>query len=391
VSRLLELADRLRAIGEQLPIGQVAGAAGRLRTASGLLAWVMHASSQPTGTPSLSVAGEHLDRAAGAMLAAQEALSAYLIAIGLPRDGVPPENRDWHATLAPAQPARPPRRPGEQAQLAHFWADRVDALTDQVGAARPDRDKATASSAELLHRGTARALDEDRDRLRRELAAADPAVGLGLAAITPPLLRHLAAELIGHPPRAEDLPVVRRAAAARLGTLLPKLPPGVAEELLVRACHAVRPEDVQRAERDKGGGPAGLGGGRDKAGGPAGLGGGRDTARDPSHPVDTAVAGVVLIAGLLAATGRSADDLAAVTEELRRRTEGERKRAQLRRQAADEIRSGRPLGRANEPPQRPSEPPRAGDPARRNDPPVRANYPIRPNTNPHWPSGGNRG
>lgn len=378
MSRLFELADRLRAIGEQLPIGQVAGAAGRLRTASGLLAWVMHASSHPTGAPSLSVAGEHLDRAAGAMLAAQEALTAYLIAIGLPRDGVPPENCDWQAALAPAQPAQPPRRPGEEAQLAHFWADRVDELTDRVGAARADRDKAAASSAELLHRGTARALDQDRDRLRRELAAADPAVGLGLAAITPPLLRHLAAELVGHPPRAEDLPVVRRAAAARLRTLLPKLPPEVAEEQLVRACHAVRPEDVQRAEQDKGGGPAGPGGGR-------------DTARDPSHPVDTAVAGVVLVAGLLAATGRSADDLAAVTEELRRRTEGEQKRAQLRRQAADEARSGRPPGRANEPPQRPSQPPWAADPARRNDPPVRVNDPIRPNTTPYWSSGGGRG
>lgn len=371
MSRLFELADRLRAIGEQLPIGQVAGAAGRLRTASGLLAWVMHASSQPTGAPSLSVAGEHLDRAAGAMLAAQEALMAYLVAIGLPRDGVPPENRDWQAALAPAQPAQPPRRPGGEAKLAHFWADRVDELTDRVGAARADRDEAAATSAELLHRGTARALDEDRDRLRRELAAADPAVGLGLAAITPPLLRHLAAELVGHPPRAEDLPVVRRAVAPRLRTLLPKLPPEVAEEQLVRACHAVRPEDVQRAERDKGDG--------------------RDTERDPSHPVDTAVAGVVLVAGLLAATGHSADDLAAVTEELRRHTEGEQKRAQLRRQAADEARSGRPPGRANEPPQRLGQPPWAGDPARRNDPPVRMNDPIRPNTTPRWPSGDRHG
>jgi hypothetical protein len=384
VSRLFELADRLRAIGEQLPIGQVAGAAGRLRTASGLLAWVMHASSQPTGAPSLSVAGEHLDRAAGAMLAAQEALTAYLVAIGLPREGVPPENRDWQAALVPAPPAQPPRRPGEEAKLAHFWADRVDELTDRVGAARADRDKAAATSAELLHRGTARALDEDRDRLRRELAAADPAVGLGLAAITPPLLRHLAAELVGHPPRAEDLPVVRRAVAARVRTLLPKLPPEVAEEQLVRACHAVRPEDVQRAERDEGAG-------RDTGGGPAGLGGGGNTERDPTHPVDTAVVGVVLVAGLLAATGHSAGELAAVTEELRRHTEGEQKRAQLRRQAADEARSGRPPGRANEPPQRPGQPPWAGDPARRNDPPVRMNDPIRPNITTRWPSGDRHG
>jgi hypothetical protein len=365
VSRLFELADRLRTIGEQLPIGQVAGAAGRLRTASGLLAWVMHASSHPTGAPSLSIAGEHLDRAAGAMLAAQEALSAYLVAIGLPRDAVPRENRDWHAALAPARPAPPPRRPGEEPQLAHFWADRIDELTDQVGAARADRDKAATSSAELLHRGTARALDGDRDRLRRELAAADPAVGLGLAALTSPLLRHLAAELVDHPPRPEDLPAVRRAAAARLGKLLPKLAPGVAEEQLARACHAVRPEEVRRAERDK--------------------------ERDPCHPVDAAVAGVVLVAGLLAATGRTAGDLSAVTEELRRRTEKEQKRAQLRRQAADEARSGRPPGRANEPPQRPRDPARGGDAARRNDPPVRMNDPIRPNTTPRWPSGGGRG
>src|SRR5262245_37720713 len=112
----------------------------------------MHASSQPTGAPTLAVASEHLDRAAGAMLAAREAIAAYLTAIGLSHDGVPQEDRDWQAGLAPGQPVPPPQRRGEESRLANFWADRVDEVTDRAGARRGDRERAAPTSAELLHR-----------------------------------------------------------------------------------------------------------------------------------------------------------------------------------------------------------------------------------------------
>lgn len=300
MSQLLELADRLRTIGEELPVGQVAGAAGRLRAASGLLAWTMHASPRPNGAPMLSLAGEHLDRAAGAMLAAREALDGYLVAIGLPRDGVPPENRDWHAPLKPSQPATVDR-----ARLVDFWADRVDFLADRVGERRPDRDpKWTA--ADLLHRAAAAALDEDPALVRRRLVTAAPAAGLGLAGLTPPLVRHLTAELVGHPPRADDFPAVRKRVVPRLAKLLPNLAEEVADDQLARACRADLPP--------------------------------RD---NPHHPVDAAVAGAVLVAALLGLTRRGAEDLAKVSKDLAEQTEDEEQQARLRREAAEKERHRR--------------------------------------------------
>jgi hypothetical protein len=169
-------------------------------------------------------------------------------------------------------------------ELSDWWADRVAEITE--GPAKPVAEPAQ-TSAGLLHRCTASALADDRDRLRRELAGAGPAVGLGLAAVTPPLLRHLAAELVGHAPRIEDLATVRRAALSTVAPLLPGTPATVAEELIARTC---------RASPQRTGGAA------------------------AHHPVDSAAVGAVLVAALLRATGRSADDLAKVTEELRRRT-----------------------------------------------------------------------
>ena len=283
MSLLEDLADQLRTTGEHLPIAEVAAATERLRMAGGLLAWVMHTSTNPAGVPTLAAATERLEHAAGAMLVAEQALRDYAVAIGLSRDAVPPEDRRLHAALAPTPPP-PTAAAGRPAELSDWWADRVREITK--GRAQPLPQPAQ-TSADLLHRCTASTLDEDRDRLRRELCGAGPAVGLGLAAVAPPLLRFLAAELVGHAPRIEDLATVRRAALPAVAPLLPGAPPGVAEELIARACHA-QPQ--------------------------------RTSGAAPHHPVDSAAAGAVLVAALLRATGRGADDLAKVTEELRERT-----------------------------------------------------------------------
>jgi hypothetical protein len=268
MSLLEDVADQLRTTGEHLPIVEVAAAAERLRMAGGLLARVVHTSTNPAGVPTLAAATERLEHATRAMLVAQRALRDYAVALGLPRYAVPAEYRRWRA--APAPTPRAGRRP----ELSDWWAERIAEITE--GQPRPVSHPAQ-TSADLLHRCTASALAEDRDRLRRELCTAGPAVGLGLAAITPPLLRFLAAALVGHTPRIEDLATVRRAALPAVGPLLPGAPAGVAEELLARTCHAP-PQ--------------------------------RNPGSAPHHPVDTAAAGAVLVAALLRATGRSADDLA---------------------------------------------------------------------------------
>ncbi|MDQ7905601.1 hypothetical protein RB614_13855 [Phytohabitans sp. ZYX-F-186] len=287
-SLLHALAYRIQEVGEELPVGQVATAADRLRTANGLLAWVMRASATTAPPPALTAAGEHLDHAAGALLAAREALAGYLVSIGLPRDAVPPPDRDWHAALAPAAARRPPANAGPPA-LTHFWSDRVDELTERSGS-RPER--GAESTVDLLHRCARTVPDEDRARLRRELAAVDPAVGLALSAVAPAPLRFLAAEMLGHPPSKEDLSRVREALLPRVRKLLPAVDDVVVDELLARACHAPPP---QREEGER------------------------------THPVDAAVTAAVLVGVLLRVTGREPDELAAVTEELRRAGEREEK------------------------------------------------------------------
>jgi hypothetical protein len=87
--------------------------------------------------------------------------------------------------------------------------------------------------------------------------------------------------------------------------MLPAMPTDVAEELIARACHA-KPQ--------------------------------RRGDAPPHHPVDSAAAGAVLVAALLRATGRTADDLAKVTEDLRARTDVEQERATLRLAEADDLR-----------------------------------------------------
>jgi hypothetical protein len=304
MSLVQDLADQLRVVREDLPIAEVNAAAERLRMAGGLLAWVMHATGDPQRVPQLSNAAERLESAAGLMRCAHDAIDAYALALGMAADPVP-AGTPWSAA-APVVPAQARGAEGS-AHLTDWWAERVrllsgrDALDDLLTSADtgdparpapPDRGASLRSSGdpaetstELLRRCTAAALDDRPAKLHRELACAGPAVGLGLAAVAPPLLRYLAAELVGHPPRLEDLARVRRAALAHIG-MLPQLPSEAAEEIVARVCHAT----VQR----------------------------RGDA-SPAHPVDSAAAAVLLVAGLLAATGRGAAELHAVVEEEQRR------------------------------------------------------------------------
>jgi hypothetical protein len=96
-------------------------------------------------------------------------------------------------------------------------------------------------AAELLRRVTTAVRTGDRDRMHTELRDADADIGLGLAAVAPPLLRELATELLGRPPRAPDRARLRREAEG-LRDLLPGLPPAVLDTLLTRICRMPPPQ-----------------------------------------------------------------------------------------------------------------------------------------------------
>jgi hypothetical protein len=274
VSLVQDLADRLRCTRDDLPVAEVSGAAERLRTAAGLLAWVMHQSSRPQTAPSLGSATSHLDHAAAALRVAQDAIDEYRSALGLPAGEVYPDHR------LPALPAQVQRANGADTQLTDWWSKRIAELSGlDIDAPWHGPD----TSAELLQLCANAALDGDRPALHRHLVSAGPAVGLGLAAIAPPLLRHLATQYTGHPPRLEDLARVRRGALPLLAGVLPRLTPDPAEEIIARVCHA----QPQRQ------------------------------ASQPAHPADVAVASALLVAALLRSTGRAANELAQVVEQQR--------------------------------------------------------------------------
>jgi hypothetical protein len=57
------------------------------------------------------------------------------------------------------------------------------------------------------------------------------------------MLRDLAAQLLGHPPRATDLPRLRREVTDPVRDLLPGLPQPVLDTLLTRLCRMPPPKD----------------------------------------------------------------------------------------------------------------------------------------------------
>ncbi|MBV1848830.1 hypothetical protein [Catellatospora tritici] len=332
MSLVEDLADQLRLAREELPLPQVAGATERLRTASGLLAWVLHHSATPVAVPDLSRAVERLEHAAAALRVAQDSLDEYALVLGMPVDAHRRTDDGWTAAV-PVQAGRgAAARAAADCGLSDWWGERIATVTGEsfaVDTLADDRADAAQSTAELLRRCARAALDGDRRRLHRHLAAAGPAVGLGLAAIAPPLVRHLAAELVGYPPRLEDLARVRRAALPLSAELLPQLPAEAAEEIVARICHARTHRPVDRT---------------------------------PTHPVDAATAAALLVAAMLRATGRDADALTEIIEaervaagaaQQRASERAEAHRAALRitdsgrrRSAVDE------LGRATQPPKR---------------------------------------
>lgn len=269
MSLLQELGAQLRATADELPTGQVTVAMERLRSATELLNWVRQTSVDPLGVPQLGNAVEHAEHAAAALRTAQDAIAAYLGALGLAADAAAPPDRAWRATLdggdeaGPAAGGEPPPE-----QLGPWWQERVAELTGESPPPAEESGGRPGDTAELLRRVADGVRSGDRARVGRDLHAVNASTGLGLSAVTPPVLHRLATDLLGHEPRPADLPRLRSAATGRVRSLLPGTPPEVLDTLLARICRA----------------PAQGG--------------------DPPHPADSAVTSSVLTGVLLARLGR---------------------------------------------------------------------------------------
>ena len=278
MSLLQELGAQLRAASDELPTGLVSVAMERLRSATELLNWVRQTSVDPIGVPQLGNATEHAEHAAAALRLAQDAIAAYLAAVGLAADAAAPPDRDWKAGLGKEdeQPAEQQEHKPPPERLGPWWRERVEKLTGeapppaQEGGAQQER---SATTAELLRRVAAGVRSGDRARLGRDLHGVNAATGLGLSAVSSPVLQRLAGDLLGHEPGPEDLPRLRTAAGGRVKSLLPGTPPAVLDTLLARIC---------RTPPAKG---------------------------EPAHPADSAVTASVLTGVLLARLGRDPETL----------------------------------------------------------------------------------
>ncbi|WP_262286155.1 hypothetical protein [Micromonospora sp. MA102] len=254
-----DIGAQVRAAAEELPLAQLAGALEKFGQATERLRWVRQESANPMGVPELSAATEHAETAGYALRVAQEQLSAYLAAIGLAADGAPApkaaDRRPRHGEGRPPAPGAAPE-PDEQPAVRRWWAVRVAELTGGREGAPDEPDERVGDSRELLRRVVTGIRAGDRDRLHRELRRAHADVGLGLAAIAPPMLRGLAGELLGHPPRADDLGRLRRELDGRVRDLLPGLPPPVLDILLTRVCRMPPPRRAGDQEQPHAADPA---------------------------------------------------------------------------------------------------------------------------------------
>ncbi|MFY1694093.1 MULTISPECIES: hypothetical protein [unclassified Solwaraspora] len=271
MSLVENLAARVQATADDLPIGQIAVAVERLRAATELLIWVRQQSADPLAVPQLLGAVEHVEQAGYAVEVTRQSIADYLASIGIGQaagtDG------SWRAALTDRdQPTGSDgeRQPGhaDAPRLGNWWAVRVAELTDS-GQIDQDGPAGTVSDTAHLLRQVATAVARtDRTALHRDLAGVAAPTGLGLAAITPPVLHRLAGDLLDHEPRPEDLPALTSATAARVRELLPGMPEPVLQTLLARICR-VPVEQQVAADR-------------------------HDEPPPPPHPADTAVAGAVL-------------------------------------------------------------------------------------------------
>ncbi|MFI1988667.1 hypothetical protein [Actinoplanes sp. NPDC020271] len=280
MSVLEELGARLRAASDELPDGLVVKAMEKLRAATELLNWVREASEQKIGVPELGNATEHAERAAAALRIAEDAIEAYLAVLGL--GGVPgaPRGQEWRESVRPDEPRAPAESgapPETPERLGPWWQARVAELTGEPAPAESGEQRPeTTDTAELLRRVAAGVRAGDRARLGRELHGVNAATGLGLSAMTPPVLHRLAGDLLGHEPRPEDVPRLRSAAEGRVRSLLPGTSPAVLETLIERICRVPATDQGER--------PA-------------------------AHPADSAVTSSVLTGVLLARLGRDAEAL----------------------------------------------------------------------------------
>ncbi|MFF5056408.1 hypothetical protein ACFY1S_24815 [Micromonospora sp. NPDC000663] len=247
MSIIEEVGGQVRAASEEFPVALLGQALEKFGLAAERLRWVRQESANPMGVPELSAATEHAESAGYALRVAQEQLSAYLAAIGLAGDGAPPPRQEQraprHDTPPDAGPTAVPPESAQQVRMRRWWSVRVAELTggrDGEGA-DDEPDERLNDPRELLRRVVGGVRAGDRDRLRTELRRAPADVGLGLAALAPPLLRELAGELLGHPPRAADLGRLRGELDGRVRDLLPGLPPPVLETLLTRVCRMPPP------------------------------------------------------------------------------------------------------------------------------------------------------
>ncbi|MGS2617437.1 hypothetical protein ACVCAH_23365 [Micromonospora sp. LZ34] len=248
-----DVGAQVRAAAEELPLGLLGQALEKFGLAAERLRWVRQESANPMGVPELSAATEHAETANYALRVAQEQLAAYLAAIGLAADGGPPpreepRSRPRHDAPGAAPPVAAGPEPAGEVTLRRWWAVRVAELTGGREGPPDGPDERVGDSRELLRRVVRGVRAGDRDRLHAELRRAHADVGLGLAAVAPPLLRDLAGELLGHPPRADDLGRLRREVDGRVRDLLPGLPTPVLDTLLTRVCRMPPP---RRGEQDQ--------------------------------------------------------------------------------------------------------------------------------------------
>ncbi|MEV7328324.1 hypothetical protein [Micromonospora sp. NPDC093244] len=247
MSIIEDVGGQVRAASEEFPLALLGQALEKFGLAAERLRWVRQESANPMGVPELSAATEHAESAGYALQVAQEQLSAYLTAIGLAGDGAPPPRQEQraprHDTPPDAGPTAVPPESAQQVRMRRWWSVRVAELTGgrEGEGADDEPDERLSDPQELLRRVVGGVRASDRDRLRTELRRAPADVGLGLAALAPPLLRELAGELLGHPPRAADLGRLRGELDGRVRDLLPGLPPPVLETLLTRVCRMPPP------------------------------------------------------------------------------------------------------------------------------------------------------
>ncbi|MBM0205973.1 hypothetical protein JNW90_25365, partial [Micromonospora sp. STR1s_5] len=202
MSIIEDVGGQVRAATEEFPVALLGQALEKFGLAAERLRWVRQESANPMGVPELSAATEHAESAGYALRVAQEQLSAYLTAIGLGADGAPAPRPDQRAPRHDTPPASAPAtvapEPAEQVRMRRWWSVRVAELTGGREGTDDEPDERVDDSQELLRRVVGGVRSGDRDRLRKELRRAPADVGLGMAALAPPLLRELAGELLGH-------------------------------------------------------------------------------------------------------------------------------------------------------------------------------------------------